>query len=1068
MNIKNIRISTQLKLGFAAILLFVVVLGAVSYMHSHEISRQSEVMYKHPLKVRTGIGKLRADILSMCLATRDLMLAKNDQERQTAIQLIELSDSDAIRQFGVLNEHYLGPRRDIEEAHRAFVRWKTARGDNIKLALSGEIEKVKENIGPSGTVGRYRDKMLDEIQDIESFAERKADILYFNARQLRDSLSGQLILLVAAILILSLIIVYVVLRNIRKPLDELIAVARRFRKGDMAARSSYELHNEFGILTDSFNALAESIQRKTELDEKVAGLSALMLSEYDAKKFFQATLNALATQTGSQMAAIYILSEDRKSYKHFESIGADENARRSFSAESFEGEFGSVISSRKVQWIKSIPEDTRFVFNTVGGKFIPREIITIPILAGKDVTAIISLASVSSYSYQSVQLIDRILVTLCARVEGIMAYRRIKEFSEKLEFQNRELEVQKTELSSQSAELTEQNTELEMQTKQLDEASRLKTNFLSNMSHELRTPLNSVIALSGVLNRRLANQIPAEEYSYLEVIERNGRHLLSLINDVLDISRIEAGREEIEIAKFNANSLIAELVAMIHPQAKHKNIELLQNGGDSELFITSDAHKCRHILQNIIGNAVKFTEMGKVEVTARQSDSSIAITVKDSGIGIDEEHIPHIFDEFRQADSSTSRRFGGTGLGLAIAKKYANLLGGTISVKSIPGKGSEFTLVLPLTYASENRIIEENPERHQLGGIGTHEAGREDEDCQQVATERHQLGGIGTREAGREDEDCRQVAGGPIRKDKDCRQVATERHQLGGIGTHGAGGKDKDCRQVAGGPVRNGGTVKTILLVEDSEPAIIQIKDFLGESGYRILLARNGGEALGIIAKTVPDAMILDLMMPGIDGFEVLKTVREAERTAHIPVLILTAKHISKEELKFLKSNNIHQLIQKGAVKREELLAAVAQMVHPKAEADKAGSRRKFKSCQGKPLVLVIEDNPDNMLTVKALLSDDYSVIGACDGNEGVDMARRHEPNLVLMDIALPQMDGIEAFKAIREDMKLQHIPVIALTASAMTHDRETILGYGFDAYIAKPIERKSFFKTINEVLYGN
>ncbi len=1019
MNIKNLRIGTQLKLGFTAILLFVVVLGAVSYMHSHEISRQTEVMYNHPLKVRRAIGELRADILRMQLATRDLMLAKNDQERNEALQLKDLSDAGVLRQFNVLNEQYLGPSSDIDQAYKAFIRWKTASEENVRLALSGEIDKVKENISHSGTIGRYRDKLLDKIQDIDNFAERKADSLYVSARELRDMLSRQLILLVATILTISIIIVYVVLRNIRKPLNELSAAAHRFRKGDMDARSSYALHNEFGVLSDSFNAMADGIQVKAGLDEKVAALAALMLSEYDAKKFFQATLNALAAHTGSQMAAIYMLSEDRKSYRHFESIGADDNARQSFSADSFEGEFGSVLSSRKVQWIKNIPEDTRFVFNTVSGKFIPREIISIPILADNKVTAIISLASVSSYSYQSIQLIDRILVTLCARVEGIMAYHKIKDFSGQLEQQNRELEAQKTELSSQSAELTEQNTELEMQKKQLDEVSRLKTNFLSNMSHELRTPLNSVIALSGVLNRRLANQIPAEEYSYLEVIERNGRHLLSLINDVLDISRIEAGREEIEITKFNANTLIAELVAMIHPQAKHKNIELLQSGGDSEIFITSDAHKCRHVLQNIIGNAVKFTENGKVEVTARQSGGSIEITVADTGIGIVEEHIPHIFDEFRQADSSTSRRFGGTGLGLAIARKYANLLGGTISVKSTPGKGSEFTLVLPLIYAAENRIIEE-------------------EEAQKHRGTEAQGGGF------------------------------PERHQLGGIGTHETGRKDKDCRQVAGGPVRNAGTVKTILLVEDSEPAIIQIKDFLGESGYRILVARNGGEALGIIGQTIPDAMILDLMMPGIDGFEVLKTVREAERTAHIPVLILTAKHISKEELKFLKRNNIRQLIQKGAVKRDELLGAVDQMVHPKAEADRAGRRREFKSSQGKPLVLVVEDNPDNMLTVKALLSDDYSVIGACDGNEGIDMARKHEPNLVLMDIALPQMDGIEAFKSIRGDTRLQHIPVIALTASAMTHDRETILGYGFDAYIAKPIEQKSFFKTINEVLYGN
>ncbi|MDA3823948.1 MAG: ATP-binding protein [Bacteroidales bacterium] len=206
------------------------------------------------------------------------------------------------------------------------------------------------------------------------------------------------------------------------------------------------------------------------------------------------------------------------------------------------------------------------------------------------------------------------------------------------------------------------------------------------MSHELRTPLNSIIALSGVLNRRLEDEIPTEEYSYLEVIERNGKHLLSLINDILDISRIEAGYEEVEISEFNTNNMITEVVRMLHPQARLKNIELLHI--DSELNITAntDADKCSHIMQNLISNAVKFTESGKVEITAQQSENMIVITVVDTGIGISEQHISHIFEEFHQADGSTSRRFGGTGLGLAIAKKYAHLLGGTISVKAPPEK----------------------------------------------------------------------------------------------------------------------------------------------------------------------------------------------------------------------------------------------------------------------------------------------------------------------------------------------------------------------------------------------
>ena len=642
-----------------------------------------------------------------------------------------------------------------------------------------------------GTGGTQVNILLGKLEKIEGFAKNKGKELYSSSKKLKEALGLQLILLVTTILLMSLIINYILLHNIRKPLNVLTDATKRFHDGDIDARSSYELQNEFGVLSSSFNSMAESIQVKMDLDHKVASLSSLILSEYDARKFFQATINALSVHTGSQMAAIYLLSEDKQSYQHFESIGVGDNARKSFDANNFEGEFGPALASHKVQHISNISENTRFVFNTVSGKFIPQEIITLPIIANNQVVAIISLASMGAYSTQAIQLINRVLVTLCARVEGILAYHHIKKISEKLEIQNRELEAQKTELASQSAELTEQNTELEMQKKQLNEANQHKTNFLSNMSHELRTPLNSVIALSGVLSRRLVKKIETEEYSYLEIIERNGRHLLSLINDILDISRIEAGKEELEITNFNINNLISDVTGSVLPLAQQKNISLIHSDSNGSLFVSSDADKCRHILQNLIGNAVKFTEKGKIEVHAHQNNERILISVKDTGIGISENNLNVIFDEFRQADGGTSRKFGGTGLGLAIANKYANLIGGEIKVKSILGEGSEFILIIPSKYADENRIVKTDT----ITGFN------------------HSI--------------------------RHTPEIQYSERSL-----------------------------KTILLVEDSEPAIIQIKDFLEESGYKILVARrDGNEALGIISQTIPDAIILDLMMPVTDWF---------------------------------------------------------------------------------------------------------------------------------------------------------------------------------------------------------
>jgi signal transduction histidine kinase/CheY-like chemotaxis protein len=945
-------------------------------------------LYEHPLRVRRAIGELTADVLEILNDMKDLVFA-SQSETQAAeiIGAIEIHQSDAFDQIDVLQGQYLGPKSDVDLVKQEFIRWNAVRALTIRMMREGDIAEARARTQPGGAGWLQAQAVLSAIGKIDAFASTKGDQLFANSQTLKATLNQQLLMLVVAILFLCLVIYYFLLRNIRQPLGELTRATQAFQLGDLGARSAYARKDEFGTLSDSYNQMAQTVQLEMESKAEVANLSALMLGFNEAETFFQATLSALAEKSGSQMAAVYLLSRDQRSFEHFASIGLVQGGRAAFDADVFEGEFGAALASKKIQHIANIPADTRFTFATVSGTFTPREIINLPLISNNQIVAVISLATIAGYSPPKLRLINDIWQILNARVVSILAFRQIQTLAKNLEQQNRELETQKNELNAQTVELNQQNLELDAQKRQLSEASRLKTSFISNMSHELRTPLNSVIALSGVLNRRLVHQIPDEECSYLEVIERNGKQLLALINDILDLSRIEAGREEIEVSQFDINDLVAEVVSVISPLARQKNIELLQQPAAGLPALSSDSDKCRHILQNLVGNAVKFTEAGRVEILVRQAGEAIQVVVSDTGIGISEEHLTHIFDEFRQADSSTSRRFGGTGLGLAIAKKYALLLGGDVTVASSLGQGSVFTLGLPLFLAHN----------------------------------------------------------------------ASPRKEAG----HGM-----DRKPVRAAPPASEQAQKTILVVEDSEPAIIQLKDIFEEPAYRILVARNGHEALDVIQDTLPDAILLDLMLPGMDGFDLLKTVREAERTAQVPVLILTAKAITKDELKFLKRNNVHQLIQKGDINRAELLNAVASVVNPIIELV-PGIRSAPASIHGKALVLVVEDNPDNMLTVKALLAADFTVIEATDGQAALEQAKRHKPDLILMDIALPKMDGIQALKAIRNDAHLQNIAVIALTASAMTSDREAILAYGFDGYIPKPIDQNEFMHTIQQVLYG-
>ncbi len=959
----TLKIGTQLEIGFSILLIMVILLGVVSNFQTNKLLSETDILFNHPFQVSNAISKIETNILMMDIAYGAFLETNNEGSRMQAIQEMEMAASESNKFFNVVKERFMGNRTDVDRAYIAF--------STFRSLLEGQVKntdaKSKKNI-EKAKIQELRDDLFAKMSIIENFANNKATSSYNNSVKLHKDLKVKLIVIIILIILISLFINIVLLRSIQKPLRILTKVTQLFRNGNYNARSYYNNTNEFGLLSDSFNKLADQIQLQMDLSEKKASLSAAMLIENDTHTFFRSTLAAMLKLTNAQMAAIYVLSEDQNKLELYESIGLGESFRKTFDLNTLEGEMGPVLATNRIQLIKEVQKELPFVFETVYGSIRPREIMTIPLHSGDRVIATIHLANLNTFDAQSQLLVESALETLSARISGIMSTQKIKLYSEKMEVQNRELEIQKTEMSKQSETLLNQNTELEIQKKELDDANKLKTIFLSNMSHELRTPLNSVIALSGVLSRRLTNKIPQEEYSYLDVIERNGKHLLSLINDILDLSRIEAGREDLEILPFDATMLLNDMVDMILPQAKSKGIELIFKPENKELNVCSDLKKCRHILQNIIGNAVKFTETGQVEIRSKKEGEFILIEVRDTGIGIAESQQKHIFEEFRQADNSTSRRFGGTGLGLSIAKKYAELLGGSITVKSKPGDGSIFTLTLPIECSGEipeHKVVHRNTESFQLK-----------------------------------------------------KKVETDG--------------------------------KTILLVDDSEPAIIQLCDVLEEGGYQMQIARNGLEALERISETVPDAMILDLMMPDMDGFEVLKTIREEDRTAHVPVLILTAKHITKEELRFLKRNNIHQLVQKGDINRKDLLKSVQEMAFKK-----------------KPIILVVEDNPDNMLTAKALLSDQYQVVEAIDGNEALLMTRLHMPNLILMDIELPERDGIETFKVIRKDVRLQKIPIIALTASAMTSEREAILAHGFDGYIAKPIDEKIFTETIKNMIYG-
>jgi signal transduction histidine kinase/CheY-like chemotaxis protein/HAMP domain-containing protein len=994
------KVGSLLYIGIGLIVAFLLLLGMVAFSDTNAIWNSLNNLYTHPLAVRKAAFQLSFDADEMELAMKSLAFVSGEQSQLSIAKTVATLNDDAIRNIDTISSFYLGPSSDIQSVRNEFIAWKTVRDDTLRLFREGKREGALQRIAPGGAEELYATAVNQKISAIIVFAQGKVDAFFRDIAVQRSMLILTLFFVIFFLIVFTVLIGYALHRGIKSPLFELSGAAEKFQKGELDARCGFSSRNEFGDLSNSFNKLADFAQTELTARERSFVVSGAMLKEDGLVPFCDETLLALMERTEAVSGAVYVADEEGKRFEHLTSIGLGEGGRSGFSVSESDGEFGQAAMTNRITRIRNIGLSSFTAIPTVTGEFVPAEIVTIPVFSGRNPKAMFSLASAGGFSPQAIRLMEDIHIMLSARMNGVLLFNEIRKISEKLETQNRELEAQKKELSAQTDELTEQNIELEIQQRQLEEANRLKTSFLSNMSHELRTPLNSVIALSGVLEKRLHGAIKDEEYGYLEIISRNGRQLLGLINDILDLSRIEAGKEEFDYSEFSIRALVEEIVSTVSPQAIEKGI-LIENQVSPELpALLSDSEKLRHVVQNIVGNAVKFTERGSVKIGAAKKDGAFSLWISDSGIGIAANQIPFIFDEFRQADESASRKYGGTGLGLAIAKRYAELLGGGITVESAPGKGSTFIVSLP--------------------GIPpgfSHDSGH---------------GAVAMNSS-----------------PSDGSTVWPQKH--GPISTRNVSGEGK-----------------SILLVEDSEPAVIQMREILESNGYILTLAANGKKALEILSHMRFDAMILDLMMPEVDGFEVLAKTRNMETSKTLPILILTAKHVTKEELRFLTGNHVYQLIRKGDVNGTALLGIIAEMVKSEfSPLSLTPTLTRKSSTDGKAKILVMEDNSDNLTTVMALIGERYSILSAEDGRSGIELARREKPDLVIMDISLPGMDGFKVFDELKAMDETKQIPVIALTARAMKGDMEEILSYGFDAYVSKPIEGDVLDAKISEVLNG-
>jgi len=859
------------------------------------------------------------------------------------------------------------------------LRWR----ENAPLALKITAEPaVKAAAGDTGIIETYdyRGEMVlaayTHIPQTGWGFIVKRDLAEIYA-PIRDMVWDMAIILaVSAVAVLG--VAMLLSRTISQPILDISNTVLRVAGGDMEARCSTTGSDEIAALGTSLNEMTDAVaSRRIEL-QSAAEIAETMAAAGDIDAFASGLLMKLMDVTDSQLGAFYLHSEDGRIFEPVKSVGLAADAAPFFNADEHEGELGRTLVTGETTFIRNIPESTMFTFKTTAGTVLPAEIVTIPLVVAGKVTAVISLATLTAYSFSHRTILDQAQIGMDTALANALSGTKTARLAEELRTGNEELATMNEELRTRTEELEQQAHELELQQRQVEEANRFKSEFLSNMSHELRTPLNSILSLSQLLLSRGTGKDVDEEAEFLSVIERNGRGLLALINDILDLSKVEAGQADIFPADVNPADVTEAALNIVRPLIDEKQLALGVNISDDLPTMYTDADKVRQILLNMLSNAVKFTDTGEISVSVSLDGDRVSFAVGDSGVGISAEDQKHIFDEFRQVDGSTTRKYGGTGLGLAICLRLARLLGGDIAVSSETDKGSTFTLCLPVR-VSEGLVA------------------------------------------------ASQAASGPLTQPMPQR------------------------------PPLNPGKTPHILVVEDNEVAALQIRTALAENGYDVILAGSGAEALDAITRSIPDGIVLDLMMPNIDGFAVLEEIRGTPETARIPVLVLTAKDLTAEDRARLTRNNIQQLIRKGNVDHDELIAEIDQLLGREAPSEMyeeaTGTEPvDLPDLSGKT-ILVVEDNPDNLLAITALLAKTGAeIVTAADGQAGLRQTRQTRPDLVLLDIQLPILSGMDVARGIKADGELKSIPVVAVTASAMKGDREEILAAGCDDYVSKPV----------------
>jgi signal transduction histidine kinase/CheY-like chemotaxis protein len=630
-----------------------------------------------------------------------------------------------------------------------------------------------------------------------------------------------------------------------------------------------------------------------------------------------------------------------------------------------EGIPGQCALEKKSIEISEVKAGIDFVVDTGIANIIPQQIIASPIFYSDKVLGVLVVGSLYKFSDLDKEIIVNSLPQLGIAIANAKNY---------------------DETQKLSREIFSKNTELNTKNEELEKAYRVKSEFLASMSHELRTPLNSIIGFSSVLLSPNGDPLTEDQQKALEKVLKNGKHLLQLINDILDFSKLETGRMTVNVEVDEAGNVVANSLMTVESLAKSKDLSIVQHIPDGLPVLQTDILKIKQILVNLLSNAVKFTESGEITVTVRQVNDRIAFAVKDSGIGIEPKDYNKIFEEFQQIDNSNTRKYKGTGLGLPISRRLARLLGGDLVVESAYGQGSTFILTIPSVFkdpAQQNenpappnmeKIEPVKPEVKVSNAISMKAppsirpkqamSGNEplvlciDDDPEVIELLKKYLvpEGFSVAEANSGDEGiAKAVAISPsiitldimmpnkdgwqtlrdLKKNSKTRHIPVVIHSIidnrplaFSLGAVGVLTKPTDAVELLTILKREVNSKEHfVLLVDDNEDFLLALERIVKNEGYRVRTATSGLKALEILQHAVPSLIFTDLVMPEMDGFQLVQRLQNNDRWRNIPIVVLSGKDLSDREKEILNTR-ISDYLKKSEFSPESLTSALKRILN--------------------------------------------------------------------------------------------------------------------------------------------